>query len=174
MTTPGEVTSEQLQVAVRERLDAGVPKKTIVSEIMGIRVLVPVDGQFAPFQMDQSSATTYVDQSDALRKSQKRHGAILSIAVGIGLLALSIGPVALVFWLDAGWKDWLENWMDENPEFAIAGIVAIAGLVLTGLLRTITGFLRLLTTIGSTDSVLTRSKNAAMKVVHKLNGSEDL
>ena len=38
------VTSEQLQATVWERLDAGVPKKTIVGQIGALQVLAPVGG----------------------------------------------------------------------------------------------------------------------------------
>ena len=168
------VTSEQLQATVWERLDAGVPKKTIVGEIGVLQVLVPVDGQHAVFQMDQSAATTYVGQVHAMRKRQIRRGAILNIAVGIVLMAPAIGAIALANWpsqtrLSPYWLS-ATNWMDDNLVAASAGVIITVSITFSGLISTIRGSFRLIPFI----SVLIRYKNAAMKVVNKLNGSADI
>ena len=57
-----------------------------------------------------------------------------------------------------------------DPYIAPAFIGGVVGAVYL----LVTGFLRLLTSIGGTEAILIRSKNAVMKVVNKLNGSEDL
>ena len=163
------VTSEQLQATVWERLDAGVPQKTIVGEIGVLQVLVPVDGQHAVFQMDQSAATTYVGQVHAMRKRQIRRGAILNIAVGMVLMAPAIGAIALVNWPSQTWLS-ATNWMDDNFVAASAGVMITVSLAFAGLISTIRGSFHLMTSI----AVLMRSRNVAMKVVHKLNGSADI
>ena len=159
------VTSEQLQSTVWERLDAGVPKTTIVGEIGALQVLMPVDGQHAVFQMDQSAATTYVSQVHAMRKRQIRRGAILNIAVGIVLMAPAIGAMGLATWPSA------TNWMDDNFAVASAGVVLTVTLAFAGLISIIRGSFRLLM---PDISVLIRSRNAVMKVVNKLNGTPDI
>ena len=169
------VTSEQLQSTVWERLDAGVPKTTIVGEIGALQVLMPVDGQHAVFQMDQSAATTYVGQVHAMRRRQIRRGAILNIAVGIVLMAPAIGAIALANWPSTTWLSpyWLSatNWMDDNFVVASAGVMITVSMAFLGLISTIRGSFRLLM---PDISVLIRSRNVAMKVVNKLNGSADI
>ena len=167
------VTSAQLQATVWERLDAGVPQTTIVGEIGTLQVLV--DGQHAVLQMEQSAAATYVGQVNAMRKRQIRRRAILNIAVGIVLMAPAIGAIALANWPSQTWLSpyWLSatNWMDDNFAVASVGVIITVSMAFAGLISTIRGSFRLLM---PDISVLLRSRNAAMKVVNKLNGSADI
>ena len=93
-------------------------------------------------------------------------GIILTIGVSVGL-------------------GWVGESLLHLDQVAVYILPAFIGGVLGSVYLLITGFLRLLTTIGESESILIRLKTSGrkiglklaekpMKLVNKLNGSEDL
>ena len=178
------VTQEDIGTNIWRLLEDGASKKMaadyMMNYMMNRNLSVPMfdlDGHPTSVPIDEPSANAFVGHIDALRKRHIRRGAAMRILAGAGGIVLTTGVSVGLVGVGDGVLQLDQSAVYILPAF-IGGILGSAYLL-------ITGFLRLLTTIGESASILIRSKNAAkkmalklaanpMKLVNKLNGSEDL
>ena len=174
------VTQEEIGTTIWRLLEAGASKKMATDYMMNLNLSVPMfdlDGHPTSVPMDEPDCLSFVGHIDALRKRHIRRAAARRILAGAGGIILTIGVSVGLVWVGDG--------LLQLDQAAVYILPVFIGGILGSAYLSITGFLRLLTSIGESESILIRSKNAAkqialklaenpMKLVNKLNGSEDL
>ena len=178
------VTQEEIGTTIWRLLEAGASKKMATDYMMNLNLSVPMfdlDGHPTSVPMDEPDCHSFVGHIDALRKRRIRRACLIRVIGGAGAIAFGVGLIASSHWVHNHVVD-----LDGKAAYVLPALIgALIGGILGGGYLLITGLVRLTTTIGESESILIRLKTSGrkiglklaekpMKLVNKLNGSEDL